>query len=70
MSLEYIKDYYRVPASVGGRVKYTGGKQPQYGTIEGARNQYLLIRLDGETHEPFPYHPTWEITYLEANHAE
>ena len=70
MSLEYIKEYYRVPARVGCRVKYTGGKQPQYGTIEGARNQYLLIRLDGETHEPFPYHPTWEITYLEANHAE
>ena len=66
MSLEYIKDYYRVPVRVGGRVKYTGGKQPQYGTIVGARNQYLLIRLDREAHEPGSYHPTWEITYLDG----
>ncbi|MGC0054574.1 hypothetical protein ACNSPG_16175 [Brucella pituitosa] len=70
MSLEYIKDYYRVPARVGGRVKYTGGMQPQYGTIEGARNQYLIIRLDGESHEPGSYYPTWCLTYLEASNAE
>jgi len=69
MSLEYIRDYYRVPARVGGRVKYTGGKQPQYGTIVDASGQYLVIRLDGEAHE-LSYHPTWEITYLEASNAE
>ncbi|WP_024899494.1 hypothetical protein [Brucella rhizosphaerae] len=66
MSLEYIKDYYRVPARVDGRVKYTGGKKPQYGTIEGAQNQYLLIRFDGESNEPLLYHPTWEITYFDG----
>ncbi|AHH20800.1 hypothetical protein NONO_c60240 [Nocardia nova SH22a] len=26
----------------------------------------LRIRLDGEKHSA-PYHPTWELEYLEAN---
>uniref|UniRef100_A0A1A7GCM2 Uncharacterized protein n=2 Tax=root TaxID=1 RepID=A0A1A7GCM2_9ZZZZ len=66
MSMSWIRKNYRVPAKRGGRIEYTGGKQPQYGTIVGARNQYLLIRLDGESHEPGSYHPTWEITYLDG----
>ncbi len=69
MSMSWIRKTYRVPAKRGGRVKYTGGKQPQYGTIVDANGQYLVIRLDGEAHE-LSYHPTWEITYLEASNAE
>ncbi|UYT54105.1 hypothetical protein OHI65_06920 [Brucella sp. MAB-22] len=67
--MSWIRKTYRVPAKRGGRVKYTGGKQPQYGTIVDANGQYLVIRLDGEAHE-LSYHPTWEITYLEASNAE
>ena len=63
--LQYIRDYYRVPAAIGGRVKYTGGKGTRYGTITGVRNHYLLVRLDGNTY-PHVFHPTWELHYLPA----
>lgn len=63
MSMDYIRDTYRVPAQVGGRVLYTGDEPPRHGTITGTRNQYLAIRLDGEK-APRSYHPTWELTYL------
>jgi len=63
MSLEYIGNYYRVPASEGTRVKYTGGKTPKFGTIIGAQGAHLLIQLDGQKIAR-PYHPTWEIAYL------
>lgn len=59
MSLEYIREVYQVPAKKGGRVSAYG----KPGTIIGARNQYLLIRLDEEKHSN-PYHPTHEIEYL------
>ena len=57
--MDYIRNYYKVPAKKGGRVLYEG----KPGTIVGARNAYLLIRLDGEK-EAGSYHPTYNITYL------
>jgi hypothetical protein len=66
-TLEYIRNYYRVPAYRGRRVRYTGGAVPRVreGTIVGGAsgNAYLLIRLDGERHAR-PYHPTYELEYL------
>ena len=64
MSMEYIRDYYRVPAKRGGRVKYTGQANPKEGTIVGSNGGHLKIRLDGEEHA-WTFHPTWEIEYLE-----
>lgn len=61
----YIRDYYRVPAEVGGRVMYSGGEVARHGTITGFRDAYLLILLDGERIS-HPYHPTWKIEYLPA----
>lgn len=68
MSLDYISETYRVPASKGGRVEYTGGGAPVQGTITGADGARLMIRLDGEKLAR-RYHPTWEIRYLEARAA-
>lgn len=67
MSIDYIRRYYGVPAKKGGRVEYTGGgAKPQFGTICGADGAHLTIRLDGMKHT-MPYHPTWELRYLEAD---
>ena len=67
MSIQYIRDYYNVPAKVGGRVKITY-KGEHFGTITGTHDAHLMIRLDGEKHSN-PYHPTWEIEYLEEENA-
>lgn len=63
MSMDYIRNYYDVPAKSGGRVRYSGGRQPADGTIVAAQGAHLLIRLDGDDQE-MPYHPTWKIEYL------
>jgi hypothetical protein len=65
MSMEWVRNYYKVPAKRGGRVVYTGGKTPEYGTIKSAKDGKLYIQLDGMTYtHPLPFHPTWEIKYL------
>lgn len=63
MNMEYIRKTYGIPAKRGGRVEYTGNGKPELGTITGARNAHLRIRLDGEP-RPLVYHPTWELKYL------
>ncbi len=61
-----IREGRGVPAKRGGRVRYTGGKSPQLGTIRSAKNGYLRIQLDGEKYIG-SYHPTWELEYLGPN---
>ncbi|WP_278983223.1 hypothetical protein [Sphingobium yanoikuyae] len=61
--MDYIRNYYDVPAKSGSRVRYSGGHQPIEGTIVAAQGARLLIRLDGDDHD-MPYHPTWKIEYL------
>lgn len=68
MSVDYIRRYYDVPAKLGGRVRYTGGRHPMDGTIAGAEGAHLMIRLDGQQHA-MPYHPTWKIEYLDGQAA-
>jgi hypothetical protein len=63
--IAWIREYYRVPAKVGGRVEYTGESKPQLGTICGASGSHLSIRLDGVKHS-MPFHPTWKLRYLDA----
>lgn len=65
MSIEYISKSYDVPAKKGARVEYTGGGVKELGTVTGADGAHILIRLDGHKNS-FPYHPTWELRYLEA----
>lgn len=57
--MDYIRNYYKVPAKKGGRVEYEG----KAGTIVGTRNAYLRIRLDGEK-KIKSYHPTYNMSYL------
>ena len=62
--MQYIRDHYRVPAKRGARVRFDG----RPGVITGSAGQYLYIRLDGEKRSEM-YHPTWQIDYVEVDHA-
>lgn len=64
MSLAYVRKAYQVPAKRGGRVRYTGERREEFGTIVGAAGGHLKVRLDGVRHS-MPFHPTWEIEYIE-----
>jgi hypothetical protein len=56
--LQYVRDYYSVPAYKGVKVTAYG----KSGVITGADGPHICIRLDGERHSR-PYHPTDGITY-------
>lgn len=62
MSMEYIREYYGVPAEVGTNVIAQGRK----GTIVGAKNAYIRVKIDGEKNIIL-FHPTWEIEYLDQD---
>jgi hypothetical protein len=68
MSMEYIQRYYSVPARIGGRIRYTGGRHAMLGTITESQGRYIMVQLDGQQHS-MPYHPTWEIEYLDGQTA-
>jgi hypothetical protein len=68
MSLDYIRKTYDVPVKRGARVEYTGGKEPQLGTVISASGAHVNIRLDGAKHA-MPFHPTWEIRYLASDNG-
>lgn len=66
MSLDYIRDYYGVPAFEGTEITYAGERGKRHvgvivGAYEGAA--YLLVSLPDLYDEPVPMHPTWEIEY-------
>jgi hypothetical protein len=61
-AIEYVRQTYSVPAKIGGRVIYSHATPARHGTITGARNGRLLIRMDGDKN-PRPYHPTWMLDY-------
>jgi hypothetical protein len=61
--LEYVRETYQVPAFVGARVRYTGGKESVEGTILGERAGMIRVRLDGHKRS-YNFHPTWEMEYL------
>jgi hypothetical protein len=69
-ALQYIRDYYHVPAYVGVCV-IVPGKEPakdRTGTIAGAEGSNLKVELPGKKH-PQIYHPTWEMIYLPSGQA-
>jgi len=63
VALEYVRETYQVPAYVGARVRYTGGKYPMDGTITGERAGMIRVRLDGHK-RAYNFHPKWEMEYL------
>lgn len=64
MSMQYIRDYYGVPAKRGGKIRYTGIlSTPREGKIVGSSGQYLRVRFNG-VKRLMTLHPTWQIEYL------
>lgn len=62
MSLEYIRNYYKVPAEVGRRVVAYG----KPGVIMSAINAYIGVVLDDDPkRHPRPHHPEDGIVYGE-----
>jgi hypothetical protein len=62
--LQYIRDYYAVPAYRGVKVNAYGKE----GVITGGDGSYVMIRLEGNAFSR-PYHPTDGITYkIEGGH--
>ena len=51
--LEYIRNYYKVPATKGKIVAYRG----KVGIITGASGPHVKVRLEGDKND-MPYHPT------------
>lgn len=66
MSLNYIRNFYGVPAFRGREIVYTGGSngQQRKGKILGSSGPYIRVRFDGEL-RPLLLHPTWEVAYLD-----
>lgn len=69
MSIEWIRNYYGVPAKRGGRVEYIpcegSTDESRLGTITGTSGPHLRVRMDGDKYS-FQYHPTWQLRYLDA----
>lgn len=66
MSAKYVRDYYRVPAKKGGRIRFSwsGWHGTPEGTIMSFPGQYLRVRMDDGS--VFLLHPTWMVEYLDA----
>jgi hypothetical protein len=62
MSMNYIRDTYKVPAKRGTRVIACG----KLGKIIGSRGGYLRIKIDTEK-KPLLFHPTWNVVYLTSD---
>ena len=58
MTLQYVRDYYGVPAKRGGRVRFEGQHEA---TILSATH-HLHVRFDDGCEGWL--HPTWEVEYL------
>lgn len=59
MSLEYIREHYKVPAKLG----MTVIAQRRRGTIVGAKGSYLEIKMESEKNNLL-FHPTDGIKYI------
>jgi hypothetical protein len=51
--LEYVRNYYRVPAKKGKIVSYNG----KLGVITGASGPHVKVKFKGEKHT-WSYHPS------------
>jgi hypothetical protein len=67
----YINRTYNLSVKRGSRVEYTGDptKGPRQGSVTSAAGAHLNIRFDGDTKSVGPFHPTWELRYLESEAA-
>lgn len=64
--MAWIRKTYGVPAKRGARVAYLGNGTTAKGTIRSASHGRLNIQLDGDRFT-IPFHPTWQLRYLDAD---
>lgn len=64
--MAWIRKTYGVSAKRGARVAYLGNGTTAKGTIKSASNGRLNIQLDGDRFA-VPFHPTWQLRYLDAD---
>jgi hypothetical protein len=67
MTMQYIRDYYKVPAKRGAKIKFRGIPH----VITSADGAHLRAKPLTSSGEPFRVkpviiHPTWEVEYLDA----
>ena len=63
--MNYIQQYYHVPAETGRRVRYTESSgNAKEGVITDASTHYIYIHFDGEKKPKGPFHPTDSMEYL------
>lgn len=61
--LSYVREMYRVPARVGGRIVLNG----MTGVIEKGAGAHLRVRIDSHPEWGAIWaHPTWRMEYLNA----
>ena len=64
VSMQYVRDFYGVPAKRGGKVLVPFKGQPAVpGVIVAARNGRIKVKVEGRV---YPYHPTWCVKYLDS----
>ena len=63
--LNYVENAYNVPATIGRKVTYTGGRKPKSGAITRIDGAHIRIAFDGGGGKEHPgkFHPTWEMQY-------
>ena len=65
MAAEYVRRHYGVPAKRGMRVITCSGP----GRVTSFDGQCVRVLLDdiGYARHGLPFHPTWQMTYLDAD---
>lgn len=65
MSMQYIRNWYGVPAYRGARVRFTPDSRdkPMEGRITSADSAYLRCHFEG-SERPYRCHPLWQMEYL------
>ena len=69
----YINRAYGLNIVRGSRVEYTGDvkdgqRVPRQGSVTSGAGQYINVRFDDDPKKRSagPYHPTWEMRYLDT----
>ena len=64
---DYVNQYYGLDLKKHSAVIQKGGRRGQVVSAEGA---YIYIQWDGEAKPHGPHHPTWELSYPQAEGQE
>lgn len=65
MSLKYIREYYKVPADLGRKVKVKA--VDKFGVIIGSHDMYVIVRMARDSRgREFTFHPS-DLEYLEMD---